>query len=193
MEELKLTLPVPTSINDLYVMQKRFNPKTRKYQYTGALILSDEGRIVKNKIQANARLQTNKQVWDYEKTKNIFVYQDTVIYFARRGRDDNNIYKLLNDSLQGIAYDNDSRVLTRTKKILYDTKNPRVEVTIKPVEFVGIFDNVEEYETFVVKCESCSRFRSGTCSILNDSINYTVREEVVDKVCNSYKEKKVKK
>lgn len=187
--ELKLVLPLPTSINKLYINEYnwQFNPKTRKKERmpTGRRILSPEGRKVKSRIMGEARVQLKGQDWDYEWTKENYCYQDAVIYFTRRGSDDNNIYKLLNDSLEEIVYDNDSRVLVRSQHIMYDPKNPRVELTLKPVSFIGIFKDKHERDEFEARCEfsgekGCSRYRKGSCSILKDSIAGTVREEVGD-------------
>jgi Holliday junction resolvase RusA-like endonuclease len=190
--KLNLTLPVPTSLNKLYINQYGYNPKKRMRTPTGKRILSKEGTKCKNEIQAEARVQMLGQDWDYDWTKEGYVYLDTVIYFARRGTDDNNIYKLLCDALEGICYDNDSRVLVRTQKIMYSSENPRVEATLHPVEYVGVFDNQEQVAKFEEKCSSCSRYRKGSCSILKDSLKGTEREEIeIDtKVCNSYKMRK---
>jgi Holliday junction resolvase RusA-like endonuclease len=195
--ELNLVLPLPTSINKLYIneYQWSYNPLTKKKERvpTGRRILSKEGRQVKAKIQGQARVQMKGQLWDYDWTKENFVYQDAIVYFARRGSDDNNIYKLLNDSLEKIAYDNDSRVLVRTQRIVYDPKNPRVEVKLKPVDFIGIFENKDALLVFQTNCEMCSRYRNGKCSILQDSLAGTVREEVGsihNPKCSKYNEKK---
>ena len=192
--ELKLTLPVPVSINSLYINEYRFDPVVRRRVPTGARILSKEGEKSKLAIQNAAREQMKNQKWDYEwtKDKNNFLYQDSEIYFSRRGRDDNNVYKLLNDSLEGIVYDNDSRVLVRTQKILFDKNSPRMEVTLVPVDYVGIFNNEDEYMEFESNCQSCTRFRNGRCSILVDSYSGTVREEVdmSNYECSEYKQKK---
>lgn len=202
--ELELVLPVPTSINKLYINEYgyQYNPKTRKKEKmpTGRRILSQEGRKVKARIQAEARMQLLEQVenWNYEWTKEGYVYQDTDIVFSRRGSDDNNIYKLLNDSLEGIIYDNDSRVLVRTQKIVYDPKNPHIVVKLKPVSFIGIFNDKHSRDEFEGRCEfgeknGCSKYRNGRCSILQDSLNGTVREEIGDynnPFCTSFKAKK---
>jgi Holliday junction resolvase RusA-like endonuclease len=187
---LELVLPVPTSINALYINQFSYNPKTKKREMTGARILSKAGQKRKDEIAFHAKQQMENQEWDYEWTKENFVYQDAVIHFARRGSDDNNIYKLLNDTLEGIAYDNDSRVLVRTQRIVYDSNNPRVEVTLTPVDFVGVFENQEEADQFELRCNECTRFLNGRCSILVDSLNGTVREEIGsinEPVCVKYK------
>jgi Holliday junction resolvase RusA-like endonuclease len=190
--KLEMTLPVPTSLNKLYINQYSYNPKSRMRVPTGKRILSPEGTKCKNELQAEARVQMQGQDWDYDWTKEGYCYLDTVIYFARRGTDDNNIYKLLCDALESICYDNDSRILVRTQKIMYSPNNPRVEVSITPVEYVGVFDSEEEAKNFENMCSDCSRYRKGSCSILKDSLNGTEREEIdLDQFdCTEYKRKK---
>lgn len=193
--KLELTLPVPTSINALYENQYVYNPKTRRREPTGAKVLSKAGELCKKQIQFHAEKQLSKQEWDYEWTegKNNFLYQDANIYFSRRGRDDNNVYKLLNDSLEKICYDNDSRVLVRTQKILYDKTNPRMELTLTPVDYVGIFHDQPQADMFENKCKGCTRYLGGRCSILVDSIAGTVREEIgsiSEPECSEFKQKK---
>lgn len=190
--KLELTLPVPTSLNALYVSQYAYNPKTKRREPTGAKVLSSAGQKKKDEIQFHARQQLENQEWDYEWTKTGFVYQDAVIHFARRGSDDDNIYKLLKDSLEKICYDNDSRALVRTQRIVYDSKNPRVEVTLIPVDFVGIFEDQTQADKFEENCMTCTRYLNGRCSILVDSKSGTVREEIgsiYEPTCISYKQK----
>lgn len=188
-------LPVPTSINALYVNQFRYNPKTRRREPTGGRILSKAGEKSKEQIQFHAKKQLAEQEWDYEWTedKNNFLYLDVDVYFDRRGRDSDNIFKLLNDSLEKLVFENDSRVLARVQKVLFDKANPRIEVTFSPVSYVGVFDNQDEADAFEDKCKGCTRFLNGRCSILVDSLAGTVREEiglVEDPKCVEYKEKK---
>lgn len=147
---------------------------------------------MKAKISASARLAVRNQGWDIDKAEGFF-YLDATIYFNRRGRDADNIYKALQDSLQGVVFHNDSQILSRTQRIVYDTKNPHIEVTIRPVDFVGIFENQKVLDDFSLNCQSCSKYRKGGCSILKDSIAGTVREEIGsinDPVCTAFKNKK---
>ena len=193
-KELKLTLPVPVSINSLYVNQFRFNPKTRRREPTGGRVLSSAGEKSKEQIQFHAKKQLAEQEWDYEWTegKNNFLYLDAIIYFSRRGRDSDNVYKLLHDSLEKIIFDNDSRILARTQKVLYDKDNPRIEIVFSPVSYVGIFDSQKEADEFKENCTDCTRYLQGRCSILSDSLIGTVREEIgsVDAPeCVEYKKK----
>lgn len=191
--KLNVTVPLPTSINKLYINQYQYNPMSKKREPTGKRILSSEGRKVKAKIMGDARVQLEQQEWDYDWTKENYLYQDAVIYFTRRGSDDNNVYKLLNDSLEGILYDNDSRVLVRTQRIVYDASNPRIELTLTPVEFIGIFENKNALDSFESICQSCSKYRKGSCSILKDSVKGNVRSEDIGTIympsCNKYKKK----
>jgi len=188
---LKMVLPLPVSINALYINQATYNPNSKKWVPTGKRILSKEGEKVKKDIITQAKLQMAKDEyqWDYEFTKDNFIYMDTVIYFNRKGRDDNNIYKLLNDSLEKIVYDNDSRVLVRTQRILYDKNNPRVEITFHPVDYIGVFDTLEDYKIFHAKCQGCKRFKRN-CSILKNATEAVVQEEIVKLadvfVCSKY-------
>lgn len=188
--ELNLTLPLPTSLNKLYINQATFNPKTRTSIPTGKRILSKDGKKVKIEIQNAATEQMEKQNWDYDYTVGDYIYMDTLIYFNRTGRDDNNVYKLLCDALEKIVYENDSRVLIRTQRILYDTENPRVEVKLSPVDYIGIFDNEDLLNEFESKCKSCNRYKRN-CSILNKAKEGRIQEEISDTYeCSKYKEAK---
>lgn len=183
---VKLILPLPISINDLYINQYVWDVKARKMVPSGKRILSKDGERVKQEIINSATEQMSKFEWDYEYTKTHYLYMDSYIFFNRKGRDDNNIYKLNNDALEKIVYDNDSRVLTRTQRILYDKKNPRVELEFYPVEFVGIFDNEDESEAFINKCMTCKRYKRN-CSILNAALDGFIQDDInEDKICNTY-------
>ncbi|MEK4427638.1 hypothetical protein MHB54_00110 [Paenibacillus sp. FSL M7-0802] len=187
---LNLTLPLPVSINVLYINQYVWDARIRKRVPTGKRILSKEGEKVKKQIIVAASNQIKTQEWDYEFTKVHYLYMDTLIYFNRKGRDDNNIYKLNNDALEKIVYDNDSRVLTRTQRILYDKKNPRVELTFTPVEYIGIFDNEETYIEFLENCKTCSRYKRN-CSILKAATEGYVQDEIDEGNCFKYKQTKI--
>jgi Holliday junction resolvase RusA-like endonuclease len=177
--DLRLSLPLPTSINALYINKANFNPKTKKYEATGQRILSKEGVHSKQLITKATKQQMKKQEWDFEYTKENYIYMDTIIYFNRKGRDDNNIYKLLCDTLEGIVYENDSRVLIRTQKVLYDTENPRVEVHLHPVDYIGIFDSHDIMTQFESVCKGCKRY-ARNCSILKAAKEGRIQEEITE-------------
>ena len=188
--ELRLTVSLPTSLNKLYVNQYTYNVRTKKSEPTGARVLSKEGKLSKALIQKAARTQMKKQEWDYDYTKENYIYLDSVIYFNKKGRDDNNLYKLLCDSLEKIVYENDSRVLIRTMKIFYDAENPRMELHIHPVTYKGIFDDQFALDKFESACKGCSRY-ARNCSILVKAKEGRIQEEIDGTfTCVKYKEKK---
>lgn len=185
--EIKLILPLPVSINKLYINQYTWNPKTKTRVPTGKRIMSEEGKKIKKMIQLETIKQLQSQEWDYEWTKTNYIYQDCYIYMNRAGRDDNNIFKLLNDSLEKIVYDNDSRVLTRTQRILIDSENPRVELIISQVPFRGIFDTEEQMKQFEEKCKTCKRYKNN-CSILKKAKEGRIQKEIDEDLnCIKYK------
>jgi len=186
--KIELTLPLPVSINKLYINQSGWNPKTRTRIPTGKRIMSKDGVKVKNEIQNEANKQLENQEWDYEWTKENYIYQDCYIYMNRLGRDDNNLFKLLNDSLEKIVYDNDSRVLTRTQRILIDSDNPRIRLVISQTPYRGIFESEIHMNEFEEKCKTCKRYKRN-CSILKKAKEGRVQEEIDgDFVCGKFSE-----
>lgn len=188
--KLKMILSLPPSVNALYQNQSYFDKRSRRYVPTGKRILTKEGRQLKKMIAAQAVKQAKEQGWSKEDIGDNYIYMDTVVYFNRKGRDSDNIYKALQDSLEGIVYANDTQVLVRTQKVLIDREEPRVEVTFRPVEFKGIFDTLDDANEFVYNCMKCTRYRKGRCSIMNDSLEGVVRKEVISEKCSEFKEKK---
>jgi Holliday junction resolvase RusA-like endonuclease len=188
--ELNLILPLPTSLNSLYKNEYKYNKITKKNEPTGAKVLSVEGLNKKKQIQKETMKQLKGQEWEYEISKETFLYMDTYIFFNRIGRDDDNIYKLLKDSLQGIIYENDSKVLVRTQKIVFDSNNPHVELHIHPVDFIGIFDNKDQLDEFESRCKSCNRY-GRNCSILNKAKEGRIQDEIDHELyCSKYEMKK---
>jgi Holliday junction resolvase RusA-like endonuclease len=151
--------------------------------------MSKEGAEVKKQIQQAAIEQMKTQQWDYEYTKDHYIYMDAVIVFNRTGRDDNNVFKLNNDALEKIVYDNDSRVLSRTQKILYDKDNPRIELTFTQVDYIGIFNSQDELDLFEETCKQCNRYKNN-CSILREAKEGRVQVHIVDMKCAKFKQAK---
>jgi Holliday junction resolvase RusA-like endonuclease len=175
---LKLTLPLPISINKLYVPKYSWNPKTKTRMPTGGLIMSKEGEWNKREIQKYAKQQLKKSEWDYEYTKDHYIYMDIVFYWNRAGRDDNNAFKLLHDSLQKIVYENDSKILTRTQRMFIDQNNPRIEIELSYVPYIGIFDNEIEMANFESVCKDCKRY-GRNCSILKAAKEGRIQEDII--------------
>ena len=132
------------------------------------------------------------QNWDIELTRNRHHYLDAVFYFGRIDQDEQNYWKCLCDSMNGIAYIDDNYILTRTNAVYYDSKNPRIELVLNPTEYIGIFDNEECLNNFESNCKNCMRY-SRNCSILKKSKEGRIQEEIQNFICSEFKVKKVKK
>ena len=84
----------------------------------------------------------------------------------------------------------DNVALVRVQKVYYDKNNPRIELTIKPVDYIGIFNNVSHLENFKNKCICCKRYRNGKCSILIKAIEGRIQQEIEDDICLKFENKK---
>ena len=107
------------------------------------------------------------------------------ILFSRTDCDANNYYKCLADSItdsQAVWID-DTQLCERVQRIQYDSQNPRIEAKIYPVDYIGIFENISQFEEFKSNCIRCSKYKQGKCSLLNDAMNGRIREEIQNNKC----------
>lgn len=177
----------------MYVPQHKWDARLKRMIPTGGVVLSNEGRECKNHIMATAKRALHGIDWDYEYTKTGFLYMNVTIYFNRKGRDDDDIYKALKDALQGVVYENDSRVLVRTDRVFYDKDNPRVEVEFEGVPYIGIFDGEGHLNKFIEgNCSNCRRFKNN-CSLLAKAKEGYIQQEIANDKCSSMTILKTKK
>ena len=111
---MKIILPYPPSLNRLY------------RSVNGGVKLSEVGRQYKKDVAKACLAQRVKSTTE-EVAVHIHAYRP-----AKRGDLDNTLKALL-DSIQGIAYENDSQIGEIHAKRFEDKKNPRVEITITPL------------------------------------------------------------
>ena len=186
---LRLISPIPPSVNNylhpnpylIWVNGKPI-PKVTMYEST-------EAKVYKAQFKKYIERQVKEQGWDLEVNKTRHFYIDCVIYFDKTNRDANNYWKVLLDGItetQKIWID-DNVTLERVNRIYYDAKRPRFELTIYPVEYVGIFDDVEIMEDFEDICETCTRYKRN-CSILRKAKEGRIQDEIVELECCKYKE-----
>lgn len=110
---IHLTLPYPPSANRLWRRQGRH------------MVLSQEARDYKAEVAALAVMSVCEPLdGDIEITLHV--------YRPRKSGDLSNRIKVLEDSLQGYAYVNDSQIVVIHAYRHDDKINPRVEVTITP-------------------------------------------------------------
>lgn len=135
--------------------------------------------------------EVSKQGFDYEHDGKHHFYVDAVFYMPRLDMDANNYWKVLLDAITDtkLVWKDDNVVCERVQGIYYDASNPRVELHIYPTEYIGVFKNDDQYNEFLNRCETCSRFKRN-CSILRKAEEGRIQEDICDGVCNKYTELK---
>ena len=114
-KRLKLTLPIPTSVNAMYTMRKRLTAEARRYITLSTALINEA---------------IDEQNWSMQ-NKGTWLYIDMVYYFPDlRNRDASNCLKILLDVMQDRVYSNDMYALPRIQAVELDRENPRVEVLI---------------------------------------------------------------
>ena len=131
--------------------------------------------------------EVKKQGW--EKSDNIFqhYYMDCIIYFDRIDKDANNVFKCLADAItdSGVVWIDDTQLCERVQRRCYDSKNPRIEITIYPCDYIGVFDNASQLEQFKSRCIGCKRYKRN-CSILQKAKEGRIQEELNGLECSKY-------
>lgn len=117
-KKLKMSLPLPVSVNALYI-GRRHNLSKEAQNYVRV-----SRSLINLAIEEQCWLMQGKSVWFYIDL--VFFMPDRIV------RDSHNMLKLLLDVLQGLAYQNDYYVLPRIQTVEYDPINPRVDLLIKP-------------------------------------------------------------
>lgn len=137
------------------------------------------------------RGEVKKQKWNLTPNKTQHFYVDTVFYFPATNLDANNYFKVTLDAITDtqLIWLDDNVTCERVQAIYYDPQNPRMEMVIRPVDYIGVFDNAPQMETFVSNCIMCNRY-SRNCSILQYAKAGRVQEEITDGVCSKHKLKK---
>ena len=133
----------------------------------------------------NAVLRNN---WNYEVNSTQHFYVDAILYIDRIDKDTSNADKCLLDAITEtqLIWKDDNVACFRPNRIYYDSNNARIELTIYPVDYIGIFDNQEQLNEFEDKCKTCSRYKRN-CSILKKAKEGRIQEEIQDLHCSKYK------
>ena len=136
--------------------------------------------------------ECQKQNWSFTGSPYQHFYADAVFYFDRMGKDPNNYFKVMLDAITdtGKVWEDDKLVCERVQGMYYDSDHPRVELSIYPTEYIGVFHTHEVMDRFTERCGNCSRWRDGRCSILLKAQKGKIQDEVQDGICAKYHEKK---
>lgn len=183
-KELKLVSPVPPSVNHYLgwrAIMKGRKPIVVSYETV-------EAKKYKKEFGEEIKKQVEKQGWIYDETGLQHYYVDCMFYFDRVDKDCNNYFKCSLDCITetGVVWKDDNIVCERVMGIYYDSVNPRIEMIIYPVSYVGIFGNQEQLNNFESKCKTCSRYKRN-CSLLKNAKTGRIQESIQDFVCSKYK------
>lgn len=137
-----------------------------------------ESKDFKLRFKAYLKREVLKQKWDKSITADGHWYLDCVFYQARTNQDNNNYYKILCDSLTGIVIEDDKNILVRTQKVMYDAKEPRFVAVLRPVEYIGVFKDEDQFSEFIEKnCLNCKK-NSSKCTILRKAKEGRIQQEI---------------
>ena len=135
--------------------------------------------------------EAQKQGWVVSDKKTQHYYMDCVFYFARTDMDCNNYFKVLADAItdSGVVWIDDTQLCERVQGIFYDTENPRIEISIKEVDYIGVFENASQLAQFEANCVGCTRYKRN-CSLLNKAKEGRIQDEIQNGVCSKFKSNK---
>lgn len=177
--KLFLTSPIPPSVNH-YLAYRTTVSKSGKP--IGMSYVTQEAKRYRKNFANYVTDEVAKQGWNLEPNTKQHFYIDGWFYFSRIDADANNYWKILIDAItdtQKIWVD-DNVVCERVRRIQYDASNPRIELAITPVEYIGIFDNAEQMDLFIKSyCIGCKRYERN-CSILRKAKEGRVQDEISD-------------
>lgn len=187
MQVLKLVSPVAPSVNHYLgwraIIQKK-RPMAVCYKKADAIkYQKDFAEYVTQEVK--------KQGWVKSDNKFQHYYMDCIFYFDKTDKDANNSFKCLADAItdSGVVWIDDTQLCERVQGIFYDSENPRIELTIFPVDYIGIFENAAQLEKFKSNCVDCKRYKRN-CSLLNKALEGRIQEEIVDGVCSKFSKAK---
>ena len=186
MNELHLISPIPPSVNHYMGIRsiiKNGKPMAMTYKTPEAVKYQKD-------FAAYVRREAQKQGWDIKPNKTQHWYVDAWFYFNRIDMDAANYDKCLLDAITDtqLIWLDDNVVCERVQKVLYDSQNPRIELHIHPVDYIGIFEDITALEKLENRCIGCTRY-ARNCSLLQKAIEGRVQDEIHDGVCLCYRKK----
>lgn len=179
-QELKLTSPIPPSVNHYLgwrAILKNGRPMAMSYKKPEAL-------KYQRSFSEYVKKEVKKQGWIKSDNKFQHYYMDCIFYFDRVDKDANNSFKCLADAItdSGVVWIDDTQLCERVQGIYYDSENPRVEIVIREVNYIGVFENTSQLEEFESNCIGCNRYKRN-CSILQKAKEGRIQKDIVDFNC----------
>lgn len=175
---------MPPSINNDYIKPRGMLKYRGGKPYAMAMMYeTSTAKKYKAKVVKQVRQAVKDQGFIYNEGK--FAIVEYVFYFPRTNMDTNNYYKCLVDAIteSGVVWKDDNVSLMRDSRIYYDSVNPRVEIKIYYTDWIGIFDDRNELETFKnTYCNNCTRGNKiglkGGCSVYKKALESRIQDEI---------------
>lgn len=185
--ELKLVSPIPPSVNH-YLGYRVIRVKKKNVVSSYP---TEETKKYKQYFIPYIKNEVKKQKWKINNDKFQHYYVDWIVYFNRIDKDVANYDKVMMDTIteSGVVWIDDNVVCNRVERIYYDSENPRIELTIRPVDYIGIFKDKNELNIFENKCKTCRRYKRN-CSILKNAKIGIIQKDICNLECLKYKKSK---
>lgn len=174
--EVTFECKIPPSVNSYLGKRVAYNPiSNRNYVQ---VFETTEAKAFKKYMKKVIEREIFGKGW----TKTLqyeYIVCEVIAYFPQKRRDGDNIFKCLLDTFteNGVVYD-DSMIMPSITNIYTDEKNPRLIITLRKLDKIGVFKNEEELELFINKnCSICSRMLRN-CSILRKSKENRITQDV---------------
>ena len=180
-QELKITSPIPPSVNH-YLAHRAV---LRGGRPIAVVYKTKEAAAYQAALRKSVAKAVEDQGWKTNLSDPRHIYVDAAFYMDKTHRDCNNAWKCLLDAITEtqLVWKDDDIVCERVNKIVYDAENPRVELCIHYVDYIGIFDNEEQLETFKSNnCIDCKRYKRN-CTILRNAVDGKVQSEIDGLTC----------
>lgn len=181
---IKLVSPIPPSVNHYLGyrgVMKCGRPVAVSY-------ITNEAKKYKETFAEYVKREVEAQGWNLTPNKQQHFYIDTVIYFPATNLDGNNYFKCMLDAITEtqLIWMDDNVTCERINAIYYDADNPRFELDIHPVDYIGVFKDASHLDEFKSRCSDCMRSKR-SCTILRNAIDGRVQAEIVNDICTKYK------
>lgn len=147
-----------------------------------------EAKRYKQKFTEYIKSEVKKQNWSLTPNKLQHFYVDATFYFPRVDMDSSNYFKVMLDAITDakLIWLDDNVACERVQAVYYDSVNPRIEIYIHPVDYIGIFKNISHLEDFASKCADCTR-GTRNCSILQKAKEGKRQDDIVNYTCLKFK------
>lgn len=180
--QLKLTLPLPISVNKYLNYKIVWIGKKPIPQAYKPREVKEYERYATKLIQK----QIKEQKWECL-TKDNYIDVELTYYLNKKRKDSHNLEKVLFDVLMSAgAYPDDDILLPKTKNIYIDKDNPRVEVTLRISKKQGIFDDIKHLNIF--KEQNCNRCKKSSykraCGVFTRALENRICTEEIDALEN---------